>query len=403
MRIAINGLSARMGGGAAYISNLLEHLSKIDHDNEYVVFTSPERKDSFRVDAANFSIIAPRFPGGAVVRRAIWEQLILPVLIKRYRIDVLFSPGGISPVIITGRCKRINMVQNMAPFCDELLASYPFSKRKMRFLMLRKLYPLFIATADASIFISMDSLNTLRRVTKFDTEKSKVIYHGRNERLYKPIPKDVAARLIQEQYGIGGRFVLYVSNIARYKKHLEVVEAYHIIQERIAKVERSANPSEVEQAASLFKKVDKLVLAGIMVETSYYHEILKLASRLSIRDEVVYLGQVPQAHLPYLYSAASVFVFASICENCPNILIEAMACGAPIVSSNLGPMLEICGNAALYFDPSEPTDIADKMWQVLADERIRRELISNALENVKRFSWEETARKTLEVFEEAMV
>lgn len=411
MRIAINGLSARMGGGAAYLSNLLEHLSKIDHGNEYIVFTSPERKDSLKVDAANFSIIAPGFPGRAVVRRAIWEQLILPAFIKRYRIDILFSPGGISPVIVPDRCKRINVVQNMAPFCDELLASYPFSKRKIRFLILRKLYPLFVAGADANIFISIDSLNTLRRAAKFDTERSKVIYHGRNESLYKPVPRSTAASFVQQQYGISGKFVLYISNIARYKKQLEVVEAYRIIREQIAKVERAASPFEVEQAsslfeveqtASLFNKVEKLVLAGIMVEPSYYHEVLKLAGRLGIEDEVVYLGQVPQAHLPYLYSAASVFAFASICENCPNILIEAMSCGAPIVSSNLGPMPEICGNAALYFDPSEPMDIADKMWQALTDEAIRQALVRNALENVKRFSWDTTALEMLEVFTEAM-
>ena len=149
--------------------------------------------------------------------------------------------------------------------------------------------------------------------------------------------------------------------------------------------------------------LQRLVLAGIMVEPSYCREVLALANRLGIKSKVMYLGQVPQTHLPHLYSAASVFVFASISENCPNILIEAMACGAPIVSSDLGPMPEICANAALYFDPSEPTDIADKMWQVLTDETIRQELIGNAQENVKRFSWEKTARKALEAFEETVV
>ncbi len=381
MKIAINGLSARFGGGAAYLKNLLEHLAKIDHRNEYIVFSSPEKRDSLKIDAANFSIVVPAFPGKAVVRRAIWEQLILPVLIKRHRVDVLFSPGGIAPMIVPGRCKRVNMVQNMAPFSDELLASYPLNRRKIRFLILRKLYPLFAASADANIFISTSGLNSLLRVAKFDAEKSRVIYHGR-DKLFKPIPQDIAAKFIQEQYGVDGDFVLYVSNVARYKKQLEVVRAYRIIS---------------EQAGNLFG-ADKLILAGIMVEPSYYREVLALADKLGIRDKVTYLGQIPQIHLPYFYSAASVFVFASICENCPNILIEAMACGAPIVSSNLAPMPEICGDAALYFDPSEPTEIADRIWQVLTDETIRKELIRNGRENAGRFSWTETARRTLEVF-----
>jgi glycosyltransferase involved in cell wall biosynthesis len=264
-----------------------------------------------------------------------------------------------------------------------LLRSYPISKRKLRFLILRKLYPIFGARSDANIFISLDGLKTLQNFMKLDSGKSKVIYHGRNK-LFKPVSAEMAAGFVQAQYGIDGDFILYVSNIARYKKQLEVVRAYHILRSRIAETGKSI----------------RLILAGIMVEPSYYSEILSLAHRLGIRGEVAYLGQVPQDHLPYLYSAASVFVFASVCENCPNVLIEAMACGAPIVSSNLGPMPEICRDAALYFDPTDPAHIAGKMWQILTDEQIRQNLVRNALENAKRFSWEETARRTLEVFEE---
>lgn len=381
MRIAINGLSARFGGGLAYLRNLLEHLSRIDRENIYLVFSSPEERDSFAVDAPNFSVIVPEFPGKAIVRRAIWEQTVLPVFIRRHRIDLLFSPGGIAPVVLPGGCKLVNMIQNMAPFSNELLRSYPIGKRKLRFFILRKLYPFFAARSDANIFISRDGLETLRSFMRLESRKSKVIYHGRNK-LFKPVPADIAADFVRAQYGIDGDFILYVSNIARYKKQLEVVKAYHILRSRITETGKSIG----------------LVLAGIMVEPSYYREILSLADRLGIKDESAYLGQVPQDHLPYLYSAASVFVFASICENCPNILIEAMSCGAPIASSNLGPMPEICGNAALYFDPTDPADIAGKMRQVLTDEQIRQNLIRNALENAKRFSWEETARRTLKMF-----
>jgi glycosyltransferase involved in cell wall biosynthesis len=383
MRIAINGLSARFGGGLAYLRNLLEHLSRIDHENTYVVFSSPEKRDSFTVDAPNFSVIVPGFPGKAIVRRAIWEQIVLPAFIRRHSIDLLFSPGGIAPIFLPGGCKRVNMVQNMAPFSDELLRSYPINKRKLRFLILRKLYPFFAARSDANIFISRDGLEILQSFMRLESGKSKVIYHGRNK-LFKPVLTEMAADFVRTQYGIDGNFILYVSNVARYKKQLEVVKAYHILRSRIAETGKSV----------------RLVLAGIMVEPSYYREVLALADRLGIKEEVAYLGQVPQDHLPYLYSAASVFVFASISENCPNVLIEAMACGAPIVSSNPGPMPEICGDAALYFDPTDPADVADKMWRVLTDEQIRQNLIRNALENVKRFSWEETARRTLEVFRE---
>ena len=175
-----------------------------------------------------------------------------------------------------------------------------------------------------------------------------------------------------------------MSNIARYKKHLEVVEAYHRVREQGANANR-------------------LFLAGIMVEPSYYSEVISLARKLGIEDEVTYLGEAPQPHLPYLYSAASVFVFASICENCPNILIEAMACGAAIASSGRDPMPEICGDAALYFDPCNPDDMADVIWRILTDEAVRYELIGNTQRNVERFLWHKTAQRTLETFAEVFV
>jgi len=379
MKIAINGLAARFGGGKAYLRNLLSHLAEIDRENEYIVISNPENRDIFNIDAANFSIITPRFPGAAIVRRSIWEQLILPGLLKKHRADILFSPGGIAPIMVPDGCKRVNLTQNMAPFSRELLSSYPLNRRKIRFLILRKIYPFFAARADANIFISADGLKNLQRIAKIDRGKSKVIYHGRNE-IFEPVSAKTAADFVREQYGIDGGFILYVSNIARYKKQLEVVKAYSMIR-------KSGKRGRVP-----------LIFAGIMVEPDYYNEVLELAGKLGLSDEVKYLGQVPQGHLPYLYSAASVFIFASISENCPNILIEAMACGAPIASSNLGPMPEICGDAALYFDPSEPADIADKIWQTLTDETVKQNLVRNALENVKRFSWEETARKTLQAF-----
>ncbi|HHT9109346.1 MAG TPA: glycosyltransferase, partial [Candidatus Wunengus sp. YC64] len=87
------------------------------------------------------------------------------------------------------------------------------------------------------------------------------------------------------------------------------------------------------------------------------------------------------------------------CENCPNILIEAMACGAPILSSNVEPMPEICQDAAVYFDPFNPQDIAEKIQTVLSNNILLQELKLRSLERVSHFSWEETARKTLRVLE----
>ena len=92
-------------------------------------------------------------------------------------------------------------------------------------------------------------------------------------------------------------------------------------------------------------------------------------------------------------------MYPSTCENCPNILIEAMACGAPILSSNIEPMPEICQDAAVYFDPFKPQDISEKIKKVLFDNNLIQNLKQLSLKRANCFSWDETAKKTLCILE----
>jgi len=111
------------------------------------------------------------------------------------------------------------------------------------------------------------------------------------------------------------------------------------------------------------------------------------------------LDHIPYEELPYFYLLCHLFVYPSTCENCPNILIEAMACGAPILSSNIEPMPEICQDAAVYFDPFKPQDISEKIKKVLFDNNLIQNLKQLSLKRANCFSWDETAKKTLCILE----
>jgi glycosyltransferase involved in cell wall biosynthesis len=113
------------------------------------------------------------------------------------------------------------------------------------------------------------------------------------------------------------------------------------------------------------------------------------------------VGAVPHEDLPGLYARAQAFVFPSSVENFPNILVEGLSSGVPTFASRLGPMPEIAGDAASYFDPYDPDDIARALVRAVLDDELRRTLRSRALARVGRFAWPSTARELLGVFEEA--
>jgi glycosyltransferase involved in cell wall biosynthesis len=172
--------------------------------------------------------------------------------------------------------------------------------------------------------------------------------------------------------------LLSVSNVARYKNQFELVEGYAAANERI--------------------EMPPLCLAGKTVDEDYAREVATRIDELRISNKVRRLGFVAHDDLPDLHAASTGFVFSSACENAPITLIEALACGTPIACSNATSMPEICGNAAMYFDPDNPADIADTLVQFVTDDGARDRLGEAALERADCYSWERAARETHELF-----
>ena len=171
-----------------------------------------------------------------------------------------------------------------------------------------------------------------------------------------------------------------MSNIQRYKGFLELVKAF----------------------VSLRNKIDnkiRLVFAGKCLDKRYYDEIKAFIAKEGYENRVVFLGNVPYEELPCLYSTCIMFVYPSTCESFGMPLIEAMACGAPILASNIDPMPEICADAAVYFDPKNPTEMADVMLKVITDRALTATLKINSLKRATMFSWETAISKTLHIFE----
>ena len=129
-----------------------------------------------------------------------------------------------------------------------------------------------------------------------------------------------------------------------------------------------------------------------------HEDIMREVARLGLDNMVKVLGYLPASVLPSLYNLARLMVFPSLFEGFGIPLVEAMACGCPVVSSNVTSIPEVIGTAGVMFDPLSPDEMAEKLWLVWNDDQKRKEMVVAGIERVKQFSWEDTARKTLQVY-----
>lgn len=377
MRVAINALSAVAGGGVTYLNQLFKHLSEIDRGNEYLIITTKKGEKILHTNYKNFRVISFKFPGFSPMLRVFWEQLCLWYVLKKNKASILYSPANIGLIFFP--FPTVIMIQTVAPFYPEMIKKQNIYYR-LKFNLLRILTSLSVKKAKKVIFISDKARKDLKRYYNLHEESTSLIYHGKSM-MFKPDLDYDNLQKIKQKYNLD-KFILYVSNIYGYKNFLELIHAFSLIKNKI-------NPNL------------KLALVGKSFDNQYTEPLKTLVLNKKMEDRVVFLGHIPYEELPYFYVLCKLFIYPSTCENCPNILIEAMACGAPILSSNIEPMPEICRDAAVYFDPFNPQDIAEKIQSVLANNSLMQKLKELSIKRADYFDWEETARKTLRVLEGA--
>jgi glycosyltransferase involved in cell wall biosynthesis len=370
LRVLINALSARLGGGQTYVMNLLTFLPE-----EAAVEIFVLAPDSLQIptNRANVRRIPVRWPVSNPLVRAAWEMLRLPKLLKHLNADVLYSPGGIIGARVPKNCRSVTMFRNMLPFDPVQSRRYPLGYMRVRHWMLKRVLLKSMKEADLVIFLSEYGKRVIERHAGGPLKRTVTISHGVNP-VFRSVENSKSPR---SAWLPPGDYLLYVSNVDFYKSQLEVVRAYAKLKQR-----RECR--------------EKLVLVG--TESPEYGRMVHAEiGRLGLKNDIVVKGQVPHTEMPALYQHAVLNIFASQCENCPNILLEAMAAGRPVIVSNRPPMPEFAGNAALYFDPASPSDLAEKLATVLDNPAYLGELATKAREQSLLYDWQSTARDTWNV------
>jgi glycosyltransferase involved in cell wall biosynthesis len=367
MRIVINAMSARYGGGKTYLWNLLEHMEICEDVRIFVLaepsLALPVRRNVQRVDVGSFA--------SNPFLRSLWERFRLRSLLTSLKADIYFCPGGVLGVRPPEGVQTVVMFRNMLPFDDKTRCRYGLGYMKVRNTLLRRFLLESMSRANLIICVSSYARNIIEGLLGQCKLATTTIHHGIANR-FRP-----SGELSMERPGWLPRkaYLLYVSFMELYKNQIEVVRGY-------AALRRCRTTPE------------KLVLVGHN-RSGYGHKVLREIRKLGLENDVILTGNVAYEDLPALYHHAAINIFASSCENCPNIMLEAMAAGRPMVVSNQGPMPEFGGDAVLYFDPSDPADLAAKLSLLLGDDKMQSELGKKVQLASSKYDWRKTASATM--------
>ena len=366
------GIDARMyrratGGIGRYIHGLLEALAKIDQYNHYYIFLTDDDLKEYALKAKNFKAVRAPF-----VHYSIKEQLNFLRLLNSYHLDIVHFTNFNHPIFYRG--KFVITIHDMT------MTILPAKGKQMSAISSFFYNLVFNNGARKSKKIITDSQNTkndLKRILKIKDKKISVIHLGIDDN-YFPDRDPQKLKELKTKYKITKPYLLFVSQWRPHKGINNLVKSFEILNDR-------------------FKITDlELVITG--KPNPQFPEIEKRINHSPLRSRIITPGFVEENDMVPLYSNAEAFVFPSIYEGFGLNPLEAIACGAPVATSNKSSIPEFCGKAALYFDPYDPEDIALKTHTLLSNQKLRQDLINRGFENLKRFSWQKMAKETLGIY-----
>jgi glycosyltransferase involved in cell wall biosynthesis len=373
MIIGIDASNISTGGGVTHLVEILRKARPLEQGIDQVYIWAQSDTLHQLEDRSWLNKEQDELLNRGLAQRLYWQRFQLPLQLQERKCDLLFVPGG---VYLGTFDPFVTMSRTMLPFEWGEIKRYGISWLLFRLLTQRYLQIATFRKADGLIFLSEYAQEVVGKSVKKNPKCTTMISHGISDRFY-------CQPRIQERidaYDQTRRFqILYVSHIEPYKHQWHVIEA-------VAKLVQKGFPVWLNLVGRLGNAVKR------------YHRAI---SEFDPNHKFVrYHGPQPYTELHSIYHQVDLFVYASSCENLPNTLLEAMASGLPIASSNRGPMPEVLGEAGLYFDPENPDDIADSLLQFLERPNLRKQKAWTAYVHAQSYSWERCARETFSFFAE---
>ncbi len=380
MRIAINGyfLTQPATGSGEHLYGLLEGLDALDEPNDYrVLYPHFENTGILRVPP-----LGPAFQireiGGMARRLGLrlgklwWEQVALRQVCVSERVDLLHSPYFASPLV--SNVPTLVTIHDVIPL---VLRDYG---RQAHVKVYMKLVVAAARRAKAVLTVSEASRADIVRVLGIDPARVHVVYNAVDASL-RPVHDRAALEWVRDAHGIAEEFLLYFGGFDLRKNVRGILAAFRTARQR-------------------FHRPCQLVLAGSLslVGHPLYPDPRRLIQELGMESAVVVTGRISEEEKPLLYSAATAFVFPSLYEGFGMPVLEAMACGAAVITSNSSALPEVTGDAAVLVDPTKVEAIGDAMLALLQAPERRAALGEAARARAAHFSWGAVAQQTLEVY-----
>jgi len=343
----------------------IRELQKLDIENEYFIIVSPGEDRSVLKETPNFHIIEKKcriYP--------IWEQIMLPLAIRKIKPDLLHCTSNTAPIFCN---TPIVLTLHDIIFLEKRNSPSKSFYQNLGWMYRRFVVPRILKKCRKIITVSDFEATRIREFLNLPPEMIITVYNGYGSN-FKKIDDyyNVTSKYLKEK-----SYLFFLGNTDPRKNTERVLRAYSIY------IKKSSNPLP-------------LLIAGI--NETIVKLIIQKEGIGEIKDFVYAPGYISNSDLPYIYSGAFAFLYPSLREGFGIPILEAMACGTPLITSNVSAMPEVAGDGAIYVDPYKEEEIAEALLILELDSHRRKEIISKGLERVKFFSWEKAAKELLKTY-----
>ena len=353
--------SYRSAGVHQYIYHLLRYLPT---ECQVTALLGPQSS----LPDENGQAVYSRWPTANPALRVAWEQLAQPWALRRVQPDLLHSPAFVTPLL--------SSLPAVVTVHDLSFVRFPHLFRPANRLYLRTMTRLAVYRARQVIAVSNHAADETARLLGVARDRVQTVYHGIDPRFH-PYPQETVDEFRAARH-LPPRFLLYLGTLEPRKNLVRLVEAF----------------------AALREPGIKLILAG--AKGWYYETLFARVEQLELQDKVLFPGYVPPDELPLWYNGATAFVFPSLYEGFGMPVLEAQACGTPVITSDSSALPEAAGDGALLVDPEDVKAITAALHRILTDADLRATLRQRGLAHAARFTWQRTAAETVAVYRQAL-
>ncbi|MGM0565403.1 MAG: glycosyltransferase family 4 protein [Bacteroidota bacterium] len=353
---------------------LIKQLQQIDHENEYVIFVKPDEDKTALQESQNVKIV--ELDGGSY---PLWEQRALPKAAAREGCDLLHCTSNTAPVwskvpvMITLHdiiyLESISLFQKAGTWYQKLGNMYR-----------RLVVPRVVKKAKKIITVSKFERERIRDFFDFDQKDDRLVavYNGVSSH-FKPVTDEMIRQEVRKKYNLPEHYLFFLGNTDPKKNTEGVLKAF------AAYVDKADNP---------------LTLVMLDYEEYALNQLLSAMGKESLREHIFLPGYIVNTDLPAIYAMATIFLYPSLRESFGIPMLEAMACGTPVITSNRASMPEVSGGKAKIVDPYQPAEITEAIFELINDQALRKKLIEEGLEQTKKFTWRQMAEDVHRIYQD---